>query len=592
MPGQRKLLWNLFRSHLIITIISIFSVAFFAAQSLRYFHIMQIHDDLQVRAQLFEKLLTETQSFGDTDKIDRLCKETGSRIVTRITVIQPDGVVTGDSDEDIDRMDNHGDRPEIQTAMTGKIGTSTRYSDTLLKELMYVALPVQRDGEVFCVVRASRPVSSIVSSLRVMYIQIAGVVIVIFFIAVFISFILSRRMNKPISDMMEGALRFAGGDLEYRVSAGDIDEFNALAEGMNTMASQLSERIDTISEQRNEIEAILSGMVEAVIAVDTAGRIVEYNRAAEKMFGIYPGDARNKNIYETVRNTSIQKIIEQILSEEILFEDEIVFHCPGETILNVHGAPLTDPDLGRTGAVLVFNDITHLKKLQNVRRDFVANVSHELKTPIATVIGFLETLKDGAIDDAENRQRFIDIAMKHSRRLNSIVEDLLSLSRLEQLTDKDTIEFEMVDVCSILSAAVALFEKQALNKDIDIKQECEQANLLCSSSLLIQAVGNLIDNAIKYSPEKSLVNVSSQSTDNAVIIKVSDSGAGIPEEHLERIFERFYRIDKGRSRDLGGTGLGLSIVKHIVIAHGGTVSVESFPGSGSMFTITLPHSQK
>jgi two-component system, OmpR family, phosphate regulon sensor histidine kinase PhoR len=588
MRKQKKLLWKLFQSHIIITLISLVTVGLFASQSLRYLYLGQIRDDLKIRAELFSRMIPEERSDTHDAQINKLCRVTGPDIGTRITVVMSGGVVIGDSDEDIGLMDNHGDRPEIQTALSGDVGMSTRYSYTLEKDLIYVAVPLVRNGSIIGVVRTSKPVATVVSSLRGSYSVIAFIVTVISLIAVLASFLLSRKINAPISEMIRGASHFADGDLDYRISVEGIAELETLANGMNSMAAQLSNRISTISEQRNEIEAILTGMVEAVIAIDSDGLIIECNRAAEKLFGLFPGKGNNKNIQEAIRNTFIQDIVDKVLSGQKLLEEEIVYHGSEDAILHVHGSPLSDPFRDRRGAVLVFNNITRMKKLENVRRDFVANVSHELKTPIASIIGFIETLNDGAIDDMENRQRFLDIVLKHSKRLNSIVEDLLSLSRLEQNTEKDALEIEKFDICAIVSSAISLYEKPALIKGISITQSCESAQLNCNSSLLIQAVGNLIDNAIKYSPENSSVSISSSQNDTTFRIEVQDSGPGIPSEQTERIFERFYRIDKGRSRDLGGTGLGLSIVKHIVIAHGGNISVDSSSGSGSTFIITLP----
>ena len=588
MGKQKKLLWKLFQSHLVIALLSLITVALFASQSLRYFYIGQTRDDLMIRAELFKKIMSEEPSHRNANEINRLCRETGSSIGTRITVVLSDGVVVGDSDENFKLMENHGDRPEIKTALSGEVGMSTRYSYTLKKDLMYVAVPIVQDSFIIGVVRTSKPVASVASTLRGIYVKITSAVMIIALIAAIASLIASRWMNSTINEMVQGVENFACGDLDFRISVSGITEFETLAEGMNSMAAQLTERIHTISEQRNEIEAILSGMVEAVIAVDTDERIIEYNQAAEKLFRIYPVNARDKHIHEIIQNTYILSFVAKVLSGQELLEDEIVFHGEDEYVLHVHGTQLHDKNRARIGAVIVFNDITRLKKLESVRRDFVANVSHELKTPITSIIGFVETLKDGAIEDTANRQRFLGIILKHSKRLNSIVEDLLSLSRIEQETEKGVIVFEKNNVCTILSSAIALYETQAQDKRITIAHECDNTFINGNSSLLVHAVGNLIDNAIKYCEEKSHISVKTLQKGTSVIIEVKDNGCGIPQEHTSRIFERFYRVDKGRSRDLGGTGLGLAIVKHIIIAHDGNISVESKPGKESTFTITLP----
>ncbi len=533
-------------------------------------------------------MMTDKLSQRDAVRVNRICQETGSNIGTRITVILSNGRVLGDSEEDYRLMDNHGDRPEIKTALSGDVGISTRYSYTLKKDLMYVAVPIVQGSTIVGVVRISKPVASVASILSVIYLKIIVSVMIIALFAVIVSFILSREINRPIKEMIQGVENFTNNNLDFRISASGIAELETLAESMNSMAAQLSERFHTISEQQNEIQAILSGMVEAVIAVDTDERIIKYNQAAEKLFSIYPGNAKDKHIHDVIQNTYIQSFVAKVLSGQELLEDEIVFHGEDEQVLHVHGTQLHDTNRARMGAVIVFNDITNLKKLETVRRDFVANVSHELKTPITSIIGFVETLKDGAIEDTENRQRFLNIILKHSRRLNSIVEDLLSLSRIEQETEKGTIDFEKNNICTILSSAIALYETQAHDKGITIELECEDSFVDGNSSLLVQAVGNLIDNSIKYSEKNSSISIRAFQKSTSLIIEVKDTGCGIPQEHISRIFERFYRVDNGRSRELGGTGLGLAIVKHIVLAHNGHVSVESIPGKGSTFVITLP----
>jgi two-component system phosphate regulon sensor histidine kinase PhoR len=362
-----------------------------------------------------------------------------------------------------------------------------------------------------------------------------------------------------------------------------------LAEKMNDMAALLDERIHTITEQRNEIEAVLSGMVEGVIALDSQENVIKCNEAAEELFNIDRKTIRGKSIHEAIRNIRMQKIVNTIRAGNDPVEDEIVLHGETERILQVHGSRFPAAGGKEPGMVLVFNDITRLKRLETVRRDFVSNVSHELKTPITSIIGFVETLKTGGSGKEGDHERFMDIILKNSRRLNSIVEDLLSLSRIEQETERGTVALERNDICSILSSAVAQYETPARKKNITIDLNCDTAiTIRGNASLLVQAVGNLIDNAIKYSARDTDIRVSARREESSVIVEVQDNGNGIPREHLPRIFERFYRVDKGRSRDLGGTGLGLAIVKHIVLAHGGHISVDSMLGKGSTFTITFP----
>ena len=589
MPQKKKLLWTLFQSHLLITLFSLATIILFAAHTFRTFYAEEVRNMLTVRAQLFEKMVPGDFTLANAEAVNRVCGEMGAVIGTRFTAVLPNGVVIGDSEEDYRTMDNHSDRPEIISALSGETGIITRYSYTLRRDLMYVAVPLYRNGDIIGIVRTSMPVTIVSMALRSIYLKIALVLVFIGLVAATLSFLLSRKINSRIVEMIEGTTHFSQGDLAFRIAGSDIDELEHLAEKMNDMAALLDERIHTVTDQRNEIEAILSGMIEGVIALDNQECVVECNESAEKLFDIDRKTVRGKNVHEVIRNIRMQKIVNTIRAENDLVEDEIVLHKEAERILQVHGNPFSAAGEKEPGMVLVFNDITRLKRLETVRRDFVSNVSHELKTPITSIIGFVETLKTSGGGKEDDQDRFLDIILKNSRRLNSIVEDLLSLSRIEQETERRTVVLERNEICSILSSAVAQYETPARKKNITIGLNCDTAiTIRGNASLLVQAVGNLIDNAIKYSARDTDIQVSARREESSVIVEVQDNGNGIPREHLPRIFERFYRVDKSRSRDLGGTGLGLAIVKHIVLAHGGRISVDSMLGKGSTFTITLP----
>ena len=456
------------------------------------------------------------------------------------------------------------------------------------KDLMYIAIPVVRDGQTKGVLRTSMPIASVVVALKSTYLKIGFLVAIISLVAVVVSLMVSKWINKPIREMIEGVNHFTGGDLNYRIPISTSGELRSLAESMNVMAAQLDERIRTITEQRNEFNAILSGMVEAVFAVTKEGTIIEYNQAAQKLFDSDFETVRGKHIREVIRNAHLQAFIYKSLVEHEFVDEEVFLYDEDERVLQAHGTQILDAEGEPNGAIIVLNDITHMKKLENVRRDFVANVSHELKTPITSIIGFVETLKDGAIKDTKNREQFLNIILKHAERLNGIIEDLLSLSRIEKNTENGKIADEKIDLCEILANSISFCEHSAVDKGIIIKLECKDLSIHCNPTMIEQAVVNLIENAVKYSDRGSAVTVKMTYIDKEVIIDVIDTGCGIPQEHLSRIFERFYRVDKGRSRELGGTGLGLAIVKHIVIAHKGRVTVESKPGKGSTFSIILP----
>jgi two-component system, OmpR family, phosphate regulon sensor histidine kinase PhoR len=361
---------------------------------------------------------------------------------------------------------------------------------------------------------------------------------------------------------------------------------------LNHMAEELDDKIGTLTRERNEREAVLSSMVEGVLAVDPDERIIAVNAAAAGLIDGEPTAAEGRTIQEVLRNPALQRVVAQTLSGQEPVEADIVMHVGSEDrYLQANGTLLhaSDADQSPVGAVVVLNDVTRLKRLEAVRRDFVANVSHELKTPVTSIKGFAETLEDGALDDPDAARRFVRIIAGQADRLNSIIGDLLALSTLEQSENEPHLSLEEADVCDVVHVAVEVCEPKAQAKGVAIGVSCASRPLAAvNRPLLEQAIVNLVDNAVKYSPEGSAVEVSLIEAVGEIVISVRDQGQGVPREHLPRLFERFYRVDKARSRDLGGTGLGLAIVKHIAQVHGGSVSVDSRVGEGSTFRIHLP----
>lgn len=599
MNKQRKLIWYLYPSYVLIVVIALVTVLLYTSTWLKQFYSQRTEQQLEAHARLFRTLLEEKvmadsssvpedQRMNDAD-VDGLCKTVGEQLTTRITVILASGRVIGDSMENPANMDNHANRPEIRAALAEQIGKSIRYSATLEREMMYVAIPAKHDGKVWGVVRASTSVAAIVDMLNSMYRKSAVGGIIVSLAAAMISFFVAYRINKPIADITQGAMRFADGELHHRLYVSGSQEITTLARAMNRMASQLNERIDTVTRQRSELEAMLGSMIEAVVVVDPEERILRCNQAAGRLFGFTVKTAEHRHIQEIIRNIDIQRFVKKTLAGHAPVEDVIVLNSGNEQFLRTHGTLLRTTTGQTTGAVLVFHNITRLKQLENMRREFVANVSHELKTPITSISGFVETLQGGAINEPENATRFLDIIARNARRLNAIIEDLLSLSKIEQEEEQGHILLIQKPVKPILETAVLVCGKKAQDKQVAIELRCDdpiKANV--NADLLEQAVINLLDNAIKYSESHSIVTVRATQSEAEVVIAVEDSGCGIPRHHLPRLFERFYRVDKARSRKIGGTGLGLAIVKHIVHAHQGVVTVDSTPGKGSTFSIKLP----
>ncbi len=587
--ARKKLLWTVYPYYLLIIFAAILAVWLYATQKMRTVYTDSVVSTLKAEARLIEGDALQILEDGDSARLDLLCKDLGQRSGTRVTVTDMKGLVLGDSDENPAEMENHGRRPEILQALLGGIGTSSRYSNTLQKNMMYLAVPLNLDGKIVGVLRTSIPVTSIDEELSSLNAKVAlgGLLIVV--VATLISLLIFRRISSPLRELTHGADLFARGELHTRLAAPDIEEIDTLANSMNHMATQLNERIDTIARQRNEQEAVLASMTEGVVAIDGNERIINLNDAAAVIFDVEKSWAKGRSVQEVMRNADLNSFASRALDCVEPIEAEIAIEGVRQRYLRVHGSVLRDAEGKRSGAVIVLNDSTRLRRLESIRQEFVANVSHELKTPITAIRGFVETLQDGAINSPEDAERFLEIIVKQTHRLSSIVDDLLSLSRIEKEADGDEIELLPGDLKSVVRNALQVCAPRATARRITLESEdCQSVNARVNSRYLEQAVINLVDNAIKYSGEDSTVRVTVEKLDDKAVISVIDQGSGIAEQHLARLFERFYRVDKARSREVGGTGLGLAIVKHTALAHGGFVDVESTPGQGSVFRIHLP----
>ncbi len=580
-----RLFWQIYPAFLGIILLTLLVVTLIFSDALRDFFLTQTAADLKSRAILVRSRLTDLQG----EELNRMARNLGLQTETRYTLVAKDGRVLGDTREDPSRMDNHADRPEVAAALKGQVGTAVRFSGTLQKEMMYVAIPIETSGTPSGAVRAAVPTTRIDSTLREIFFKMAAGSLAAVVLSALLSLFVTRRISLPLEKVKRGAELFARGDLGKKLEVRGSAEIRSLADTMNRMAAHLDDRIRTVLRQRNEQEAVLSSMVEGVLAVDSEGRILRINRAAARLLRLNPEAVQGRRIQEVLRKADLQRFIARVLDGRKPLEGDLVLRdSRSEHFLQAHGTPLRGAHGQEIGVLVVLNDVTRLRRLENVRRDFVANVSHELKTPITAIKGSVETLLDGAVEDPAAARRFLEIVHRQSDRLNAIIEDLLALSRLEQEDDEKGISLEDYAIGEVLRSAVHACIPAAEAKSIRIELFCPRdLKARINPPLLEQAVVNLIDNAVKYSPPESRVQVEAAKENQEVRVSVRDWGRGIEQKHLSRLFERFYRADKARSRKEGGTGLGLAIVKHIAQAHGGSVEVASTPGKGSTFTIRL-----
>jgi len=484
-------------------------------------------------------------------------------------------------------MDNHGDRPEFLQAIWGRVGVSTRFSYTLGHEQIYVAVPLKDQGRIIGVVRASLAMTAVGQALRVFYFKIVLGGLAIALLVALLSFFISRRLSDPLENLKRGALRFAQGDLSRKLPIPQTDELASLAEVLNDMAAKLEGRINALIRQGQMQVAVLSSMIEGVLAIDAEQRLIALNRAGARLLGVEPEATLNQNIQEVVRDSGLRWFLNRTLVAKEPIEEEVAI-SEGQRVLQAHGTSLKDASGANIGVLIVLHDVTHLRQLEHLRRDFVANVSHELKTPITSIKGFVETLLTGALQEPENAENFLRIIAKQVDRLNEIIDDLLSLSRLEQDAERGRIFLTTQRIKGVLETAIQVCGPKAKARGIAVHLDCpDDLRARVNAPLLEQALVNLVDNAIKYSEANREVRVEAERLGPEVIIRVRDQGSGIKQEHLPRLFERFYRVDSGRSRASGGTGLGLAIVKHIAQAHLGKVTVQSAPGKGSIFSLHL-----
>jgi len=587
MSGK-KIIWKFFFIQTVLILISLIIIGIYVSFSFKEYYIRAITTQLKSNALLIRDIVKADIQEKDIERLNLLIERLGREINTRLTIINPEGIVLGDSEENPQKMENHSDRPEIKEAIKGRIGKSSRYSTTLKKDMMYLAMPIRdANHRLIGVVRISLPLDELQDRVGQIYRIIGWGGLMAVIISLGISFALARRVSRPISQMAQAARMISRGDLSQRIRVDSRDEVGDLAYSFNRMSEELQRQMGDLAREVSEKEALLSSMIEGVLAIDRDEHVILINQAAQIMLELGPDDALGKFHWEVIRNSEINNLFKEILKTKEQKTVEFQISPLDERTFMVHAAPIRGREANILGVVAVFHDVTEIRRLEKVRMEFVANVSHELRTPLTSIKGFVETLKRGAIDERENALNFLDIIERHTDRLNRLITDLLELSRVE--TGKKKMDFQPIKVEELINRAISHF-MEISNKNLQ-KIKCNIPSdlpmVLADEEGVETVLKNLLDNAVKYTPKKGEIKITSTDKDGCIEIAVVDNGIGIPSKDLPRIFERFYCVDKARSRELGGTGLGLSIVKHIIEAHGGTVGVESEVGKGSRFTFTL-----
>ncbi len=556
----------------------------YTVQALRREYLRSTLDHLESLARLAESRPPRSDSRADLDSWAAWMAKSGPRL----TVVSADGTVLADSDESAEKMENHSGRPEIQEALKAGRGSAVRYSRTLGRDLVYLALRYQDSPKSPpIVIRLSLPLRGVDEALASFRRGLAVASLVILLLVSWLSIMFFRTLANRIERLKQFSRRVAAGDFRPLPMDHGDDELSDLARTLNETAAHLDSSIRTLTEERNQSAAILRSMAEGVAVVGSDQRLIFCNEAFSHVLSISGSGLVGRPIVEAIRQSDLLESILKALAGNESVRTEFVIGTLRTRSFSVTAAPVRTGGVIR-GAVMVLHDISEIRRLERARRDFVANVSHEFKTPLTAIQGFAETLLAGAVEDGENRIRFLDIIRNNSLRLGRLTDDLLKLSQIE--AGKVQIETRAIPVAELIEPCVETARLQAQPRGLMLQADYRQNLPKVKGDLvsLQEVLQNLLDNAVRYTPSGGKVTVRAEAQNGEVVISVSDTGIGIPKADQERIFERFYRVDAARSRELGGTGLGLSIAKHLVEANGGRIEVQSELGKGSTFSIHLP----
>jgi two-component system phosphate regulon sensor histidine kinase PhoR len=576
---KRNLFLKILFSYLVIVCLSFFILDLFIKDEIK----KVVTDKIETELFAYAKLIDLNSAQKNLDQFRQIARISNSRV----TLVDAQGKVFADSEKDITTMENHFSRPELQEARLKGKGKAIRYSQTIGVDMLYVAIPMKSGSPITGYIRLARPLHDVQSVIEKIYKSIFLAMMIVAVIALVIALIFSYRLSEPIRAMERFTERLRQGHPVGTIFLETSDETKKLADNINYLVDELQSRIRLANEEKSKLMTAFASMMEGVLILNAEDKIEFINQALSSMLAEQYGDINGKTLMEAFRDVDLQKAFLKFKEKHDTIVEEVTLGGVEPVILSVSISSVYNYP-NEEKAMLVFHDVTRLKKLEKIRVDFVANVTHEIRTPLTAIIGYLETIKAGTINNIDETKRFVDISLKQAQRLNRLVEDLLVISKVE-LGELD-FRFEEISLRNALEGVIPLVEAKANFKNIAIHNKVPEndVTIRADRDRLTQILVNVLDNAVKYTPEFGSITVESEQKDNDAVLTIADTGIGIPKEEVQRLGERFYRVDRSRSHDLGGTGLGLSIVKHLMVAHGGRMEIESQLGRGTKVSLFFP----
>jgi len=579
---KSRLFYKIFFSYVLIIFLAVVVMGLMFARQVKGKLIEEIKIDLIGNARII--------AFLSKSEIERRLSSLADISCSRVTLVGATGWVLADSEKNVAEMDNHLNRPEIQEARIKGQGDAIRYSHTLGVDMLYIAFPIKEGTELKGYIRLARPLFEVKKSLDQLYNQVYKIILVAIMSSLLIALLFSKKLVSPILKTESFTRKICNGELPGTLLMESNDEIGRLAKNINCMVLEHQEKIRSAQEEKSKLESAFASMTEGVLVLNSQNRIEFLNKGLRDILGRqYITDIINKTPLEAFLNAELEDALDRFRETRTPVSREITLGDDNPIIMDVTISPIYGPSGAEEKTMMVFHDVTRLKKLEKIREDFVANVTHEIKTPLTAIIGFIETLQGGAINEKENAGKFLQIISENARRLDRLVDDLLTLSNIELGEMK--LRLEAVSLGAIVEDTLHVFETKAAEKSLTIDKGIPEGLplILGDRDRVSQILLNILDNAVKFTLDGGRISITaSDDGRGSVVVKVIDTGIGIPKSEIPRLGERFYRVDKTRSRERGGTGLGLSIVKHLMKAHHGNIEIESQMGRCTTVSLYFP----